>query len=68
MKYEPTEEAIKNTKKFFKEYAAKNGKQLTDFQAETMVNTVIKSAQNKKDLQVYLLNMLMTQLQMKDQS
>jgi hypothetical protein len=48
MKYEPTEEAIKNTKKFFKDYAAKNGKKLTDFQAETMVNTVIKSAQKQK--------------------
>jgi hypothetical protein len=48
MKYEPTEEAIKNTQKFFKDYAAKNGKKLTDFQAETMVNTVIKSAQKQK--------------------
>ncbi len=48
MRYEPTEEAIKNTKKFFKDYAAKNGKKLTDFQAETMVNTVIKSAQKQK--------------------
>jgi hypothetical protein len=48
MKYEPTEEAIKNTKKFFKDYAAKNGKKITDFQAETMVNTVIKSAQKQK--------------------
>ena len=48
MKYEPTEEAINNTKKFFKDYAAKNGKKLTDFQAETMVNTVIKSAQKQK--------------------
>ena len=48
MKYEPTEEAINNTKKFFKDYAAKNGKKLTDFQAETMVSTVIKSAQKQK--------------------
>jgi hypothetical protein len=48
MKYQPTEEAINNTKKFFKEYAAKNGKKLTDFQAETMVSTVIKSAQKQK--------------------
>ena len=48
MRYAPTEEAIKNTQKFFKDYAAKNGKQLTDFQAETMVNTVIKSAQKQK--------------------
>ena len=48
MRYAPTEEAINNTKKFFKDYAAKNGKQLTDFQAETMVNTVIKSAQKQK--------------------
>ena len=48
MKYQPTEEAIKNTQKFFKEYAAKNGKKLTDFQAETMVSTVIKSAQKQK--------------------
>ena len=48
MKYQPTEEAIKNTQKFFKDYAAKNGKKLTDFQAETMVNTVIKTAQKQK--------------------
>ena len=48
MSYAPTEEAIKNTQKFFKDYAAKNGKKLTDFQAETMVNTVIKSAQKQK--------------------
>jgi len=48
MRYAPAEEAIKNTKKFFKDYAAKNGKKLTDFQAETMVNTVIKSAQKQK--------------------
>ena len=48
MRYQPTEEAIKNTQKFFKDYAAKNGKKLTDFQAETMVNTVIKSAQKQK--------------------
>jgi hypothetical protein len=48
MRYAPTEEAIKNTQKFFKDYAAKNGKQLTDFQAETMVNTVVKSAQKQK--------------------
>jgi len=48
MRYAPTEEAINNTKKFFKDYAAKNGKKLTDFQAETMVNTVIKSAQKQK--------------------
>jgi len=48
MRYQPTEEAIKNTQKFFKDYAAKNGKKITDFQAETMVNTVIKSAQKQK--------------------
>jgi len=48
MKYQPTEEAINNTKKFFKEYAAKNGKKLTDFQAETMVSTIIKTAQKQK--------------------
>jgi len=48
MRYEPTEEAIKGTKEFFKRYAAKNGKQLSDFQAQTMVDTVIKSAQKQK--------------------
>jgi hypothetical protein len=48
LRYTPTEEAIKNTEEFFKRYAAKNGKQLTDFQAKTMVETVIKSAQKQK--------------------
>jgi hypothetical protein len=48
MRYAPTEEAIKNTQKFFKDYAAKNGKKLTDFQAETMVSTVVKTAQKQK--------------------
>jgi hypothetical protein len=48
LRYTPTEEAIKNTEEFFKRYAAKNGKQLSDFQAKTMVETVIKSAQKQK--------------------
>jgi hypothetical protein len=48
MRYAPTEEAINNTKKFFKDYAAKNGRKLTDFQAETMVSTLIKRAQKQK--------------------
>jgi len=48
MRYEPTEEAIQGTKEFFKRYAAKNGRQLTDFQAQSMVETVIKSAQKQK--------------------
>ena len=48
MRYAPTEEAIEGTKDFFKRYAAKNGKQLTDFQAQSMVDTVIKSAQKTK--------------------
>ena len=48
MRYAPTEEAIEGTKEFFKRYAAKNGKKLTDFQAQSMVDTVIKSAQKTK--------------------
>ena len=44
LSYAPTEEAIKNTKEYFKRYAKENGKKLTDFQAQTMVETVIKSA------------------------
>ncbi len=48
LRYTPTEEAIEGTKEFFKRYAAKNGKQLSDFQAQTMVETVIKSAQKQK--------------------
>jgi hypothetical protein len=48
MRYAPTEEAIQGVKDFFKRYAAKNGKQLTDFQAQSMVDTVIKSAQKTK--------------------
>ena len=48
MRYAPTEEAIEGTKDFFKRYAAKNGRKLTDFQAQSMVDTVIKSAQKTK--------------------
>ena len=48
MRYAPTEEAIESTKDFFKRYAAKNGRKLTDFQAQSMVETVIKSAQKQK--------------------
>ena len=48
MRYTPTEEAINETKKFFRTYAAKNGKQLSDFQAQTMVETIIKTAQKQK--------------------
>jgi hypothetical protein len=48
MRYTPTEEAINETKQFFKRYAAKNGKKLNDFQAQTMVETIIKTAQKQK--------------------
>ena len=48
MRYTPTEEAINETKQFFKKYAAKNGKKLNDFQAQTMVETIIKTAQKQK--------------------
>ena len=47
MRYAPTEEAIEGAKDFLKD-TAKNGKQLTDFQAQSMVDTVIKSAQKTK--------------------
>jgi len=46
--YTPTEEAIKGTKEYFKRYAKENGKNLTDFQAQSMVDAVIKSAKNQK--------------------
>jgi|TARA_R100001460_G_scaffold3002_3_gene9273 hypothetical protein len=46
--YTPTEEAIKGTKEYFKRYAKENGKNLTDFQAQSMVDSVIKSAKNQK--------------------
>jgi hypothetical protein len=46
--YAPTEEAIKGTKEYFKRYAKENGKNLTDFQAQSMVDSVIKSAKNQK--------------------
>jgi hypothetical protein len=45
--YTPTEEAIKGTKEYFKRYAKENGKNLTDFQAQSMVDSVIKSAKNQ---------------------
>jgi len=48
LSYTPTEEAIKGTKEYFKRYAKENGKTLTDFQAESMVKAVIKSAKNQK--------------------
>ena len=48
MAYTPTEEAIKGTKEYFKRYAKENGKNLTDFQAQSMVDAVIKSARNQK--------------------
>jgi hypothetical protein len=46
--YTPTEEAIKGTREYFKRYAKENGKNLTDFQAQSMVDAVIKSAKNQK--------------------
>jgi len=48
MAYTPTEEAIKGAKEYFKRYAKENGKNLTDFQAQSMVDAVIKSAKNQK--------------------
>jgi len=48
LNYAPTEEAVKNAEKFFKQYAAKNGRRLTDFQAKSIVETVVKSAQKQK--------------------
>ena len=48
LSYTPTEEAIKNTKEFFKRYGKENGRNLTDFQAQTMVDTVVKSAAKQK--------------------
>ena len=48
MNYAPTEEAITNAQAFFKRYAAANGKKITDFQAKTMVDEVIKTAQKQK--------------------
>ena len=70
MRYAPTEEAIKNTKKFFKDYAANpNGKNaLQTFKQKLWSILLLNQRKNKKDLQVYLLNILMKQLQMKDQN
>ena len=48
LSYTPTEEAIKGTKEYFKRYAKENGRNLTDFQAQTMVDTVVKSAAKQK--------------------
>ena len=48
MAYTPTEEAVKGTKEYFKRYAKENGKNLTDFQAQSMVDAVLKSAKNQK--------------------
>ena len=48
MRYAPTEEAIEGQKIFLKDMQLKMVKQLTDFQAQSMVETVIKSAQKTK--------------------
>ena len=41
-KYKPTASAVENTKELFKRYAAKNNNPITDLEAESMVNDIIK--------------------------
>ena len=58
MRYAPTEEAIEGAKRFFKRYAAKNGKQLTDFQAQKVWWTQLLNLHKKQNNhQDYHLNM-----------
>ena len=51
-KYKPTKDAVKNTAALFKRYAAKNNNPITDLEAESMVNDIIKQVRRmdpKKD-------------------
>jgi hypothetical protein len=41
-KYKPTRESVENVKKLFMRYAAKNNNPITDIEAESMVNDIIK--------------------------
>ena len=49
LKYKPTEEAMEETAEVFKKFARVNRKPITDFQANTMVENVVKSAQKQKN-------------------
>jgi hypothetical protein len=49
LKYKPTEEAMEETAEVFKKFARENRKPITDFQANTMVENVVKSAQKQKN-------------------
>ena len=48
LRYKPTEEAMEETAEVFKKFARVNRKPITDFQANTMVENVVKSAQKQK--------------------
>ena len=48
LRYKPTEEAMDQTAEVFKKFARENRKPITDFQANTMVENVVKSAQKQK--------------------
>ena len=48
LRYKPTEEAMEETAEVFKKFARENRKPITDFQANTMVENVVKSAQKQK--------------------
>ena len=41
-KYKPTRDSVENTKALFRRYAAKNNNPITDLEAESMVNDIIK--------------------------
>jgi len=41
-KYKPTRAAVENAKELFKRYAAKNNNPITDLEAESMVNDILK--------------------------
>ena len=45
-KYKPTQESVDKVKQIFMRYAAKNGNSITEFEAQDMVNNILKQAEN----------------------
>lgn len=45
-KFKPTQESVDKVKEIFTRYAAKNGKKITDLQAQSMVDDILEQAKN----------------------
>jgi len=52
LRYKPAAEAVENAKTLFKDSAAQAGKPITDLEAETIVNNVLKTARMPKGLRM----------------